>query len=107
VSGLQEDLAVAINTHGLALNANDGTTLITGIGVDTTTAFTSIGSQGSGVSAAVSSGTQSSTHTSSSYGYHIWTALETTNGSTALTIYGSLAGPPARNVNGLAFWFPM
>jgi hypothetical protein len=106
VSGLQEDLAQAFNTQGLVVNASDATTVICGIGVDTTTAFTSTAGQGNS-NASQNAGTPACQHTASSFGYHTWTALEATNVASNTSTFSGMTGPPARNMSAMSFWFPM
>lgn len=106
VSGLQEDLAQAIHNLGLVTNFSDGTTAIGGIGVDTSTVFTSITAQATG-GASITSTVPPVAYAATSFGYHVWNALEAANGGNSPTVFGNLTGPPARNVSSLGFSFPM
>jgi len=105
VSGLLEDVATFINTHGLTTTATDSTVIIAGIGIDSNT-FTSTAAQGSST-ASNNNCISPVSHVAMSLGYHTWYAVESTNGPTNVTSYGGLGGPPARSLSTITFSFPM
>lgn len=106
VCGLQEDMATMVNFPGLMSNSpTDGTTLIAGIGVDSTTAFSGITLQGP--STTVQGGAFAVVREYYSFGFHTWWCLEATNGTNTVTVYSNLTGPPARASSGHTFSFMM
>jgi hypothetical protein len=106
VSGSREDIAHIFNAHGLVVNASDGTTIICGIGVDTTTLFSVGGGQGtSGASA--NAGVPFAEYKATSFGYHTWYCLEAGNTATSVTTFSNLTGPPVRVASYHTFSFKM
>lgn len=106
VSGLPEDLASAHNSEGLIINDGSGATVICSFCIDATNLLSTNSMQGVGGASVVSCINNS--YVATSLGYHTWNATEAANAATAgITVFGSLVGPPLRNVSTLQFNFPM
>lgn len=105
VSGALEDVAIIHNAGGFAVNDAGGVTGMCGIGVDTSTAFTSSASQG--ISGASAQSQLLASFIASSLGAHTWFAVEALNAASAgVTVFGALT-LPTRFPSSLQFSFPM
>jgi hypothetical protein len=103
VCGLNEDVAsMNISQYVQATGTADP---LIGIGVDTSSAFTSVSPEFNFGTSIIS---LTCSHRSlPGIGNHIWNALEACNTANPLTFYGATAGPPARERSSFNFSFRM
>jgi hypothetical protein len=100
VSGLQEDVASAVNMGSfIAIGGDSG---LIAIGVDSTTVPS--GQVGQGASTTMQTAVAS--YSASTLGYHTWYALNGANGTNGATHYGTLASP-SRVLDALTLQFLM